>query len=160
MTAVDSWWQLIWKNSTVIYMYKLKFILVPNIISLGWFSYSSTVISCHLLLKTVGGWWQLMWKKFTGIFMYTLKLILVPKLSYLGWFSFSSIVISCHQLLTAVDSWWQLIWQKFDWNTYIHTKVYTCAAFQPFSLIFIFISCWQLKTADMKKIWLEFLCTD
>ena len=145
-------------------MNTLKFILVLNFSSLGWFSFSSTVISYCRLLTADDSWYE---KNWTGIFMYTLKLILVQKFSSLRLFSFSS-TISCHQLLTAVDSWWQLIWIKFDWNFYEHTKVDTFAKFQLSRLIFIFINCyqlltavdswWQLMTVDMKKIWLEFLC--
>ena len=127
-------------------------------------------ISCQQLLTAVDSWWQLCLKELNGIFIYALKLTPAPNFSSLGWFSFSSTVISCHQLLTAVDSWWQLIWKKIDWNFYVHTKVDTCAKFQLSRLFFIFInfyqlsstfdSCWQLMTADMKKIQLEFLFTD
>ena len=80
-------------------MYTLKLILLQNFSFLGWFSFSSTVISCHQLSSTVGSWWQL-----TGIFVYTLKLILVQNISSIGWFSFLSAVNSCWQLFTADDS--------------------------------------------------------
>ena len=133
-------------------MYTPKLKLVQIFSSPCWFSFSSTVISCHQLLTADDSWYE---KKLIGIFMYTLKLILVPNFSSLGWFSFSSTVISCHQLLTAVDSWWQLIWKKMYWNFFVHTKVDTSAKFQLSRLIFIFISCLsdfisccQLWTAD------------
>ena len=78
-------------------MYILKLILVPNFSSLGWFSFSSTVISCHPLLTAVDSWKQLIWKKIYLNFMYTLKLILVQ--------NFSS--LNCYQLLTVDDSWYE-----------------------------------------------------
>ena len=76
---------------------------------------------------------------------------------------------SCQQMITAVDNWWQLVWNKFNWYFYVYTKVDTCAEFLLSTLIFTFISCQQLSsavdgcgqltTAEMKKNWLEFLCT-
>ena len=66
------------------------------------------------------------------------------------------------QLLTAINSLWQLIWKKINWNFHVHTKVNLCAKFQLSRLIFIFINCypllsavdncWELMTADMKKM--------
>ena len=38
--------------------------------------------------------------------------------------------------------------KKIDWNFYVYTKVDTCAEFQLSRLIFFFISCQQLLTAD------------
>ena len=75
--------------------------IVPNFGSLGWFSFSSTVISCHQLLTADDGRYE---KKVKGIFLYIPKLILVLNSSSLEWFSFSSGVNSCYQLLRTDDS--------------------------------------------------------
>ena len=142
LTAVESWWQLIWKKKlTGIFMYTLKLIPVPNFSSLGCFSFSSTFISCFQLLTADDSWYD---KNFTGIFIYTLKLLLVLNSSSPGWFSFSSTVISCLQLLTSVQGWWQLTWKKIYWNFNALTKFNTCAKFQLSRFIFIFINCYQL----------------
>ena len=101
LTAVDNLWQLIWKKLTGIFMYTLELKFVPNFGSLGWFSFSSTVISCHQLLTADDGRYE---KKVKGIFLYIPKLILVLNSSSLEWFSFSSGVNSCYQLLRADDS--------------------------------------------------------
>ena len=60
--------------------------------------------------------------------------------------------------------------KKIYCNIYVHTEVDTCAKFQLWKLIFIFInsnhlssdfdSFWKLMTADMKKSWLEICFTD
>ena len=162
LSVVISCWQLMTsdmkKNLTGIFMYRLKLILVKKFSSLGLFSFSSNVISCHKLFSAVDNWWQLIWQKFDwNIYIHT-------KVHTCAEFQLSRLIfifISCQQLLSAVDSWWQLIWKKIDWNFYVHTKVDTCAKFQLSRLIFIFINCyqlssavesfWQLMTADMKK---------
>ena len=138
-----SFWQLStadMKKITEIFMCILKFICVPNFISLGWFLFSSTVIS----------FWQLVWKKITGIFMCKLKFIFVPNFISLGWFSFSSNVLSCWQLLKTDDS----CYEKNLTNFHVHTKVDTFAKFHLSRLIFIFqllsavINCYRLLTAN------------
>ena len=108
-------------------MYNLKLILVPNFSSLSWFSFSSTVISCHQLLTAVDSWWQLIWKKFYWNFYVHTKVDTCAK------FQLSSLIfilISCQQLLSAVDSWWQLLRKKIKWDFHIPPKVNTCAKFQ------------------------------
>ena len=50
LTAVDSWWQLICKKLTRIFMYTLLVISLPNFSSLGWFLFSSSFNSCNQLL--------------------------------------------------------------------------------------------------------------
>ena len=104
----DSWYE---RKSNGIFMYRLKFIIVPNISSLCWFWFSSTVISCHQLLSAVDSYDSWYDKKLTGLFIYTLKFILLPNFSSLGWFSISSAVNSCYQLLTADDS----CYKKTNW---------------------------------------------
>ena len=62
LSAVESCWQLMtadMKKMTGIFMYTLKLILVPNFGSLGWFSFSSTVISC----------WQMLWKNKWNLYL-------------------------------------------------------------------------------------------
>ena len=137
-SAVDSWWQLMWKNinwnfyvHTKVYTYA-KFLLSRLIL---------IFINFYQLLRAVDSWWQLIWKKNSfDFFRYTLKLIPVQNFSSLGWFSFSSTVVSCHQLLTA-DM------KKFYWNFYVHSIGDIFAKFQLSKLIFIFIRFWQLISA-------------
>ena len=135
-------------------------ILVQNFSSPGWFSFSSTFISCHHLLTAVNVIWQLIWKKFNWNFYVHTKVYIYAK------FSLSMLIlnlINFYQLSAAVDSLWQLIWKKVDWNFHGHIKVSMSAEFHLFSLIFIFISCqqlfsavdscWQQMIADMTKIY-------
>ena len=131
---------------------------MPYFNSLGWFSFSSFIISGCKLLIAVESWWQLIWKKLTGIFMYRQKSILVLNFSSLGWYFF-------HQLLSAVINCWQLMRADMTKNLleyiYVHTKVDNCAKVQLSRLIFVFTncyqlssaadSCWQVMPADMKK---------
>ena len=127
-----------------IFMYTLKLILVPNFSVLGWFSFLSTVISCHQLLTAVDSWWQLIRKKSDWNFYVHTKVDTCAE------FQLSRLIfifIRFQQLLMAVDSWWQLIWKKIYWNFYVHTKVDTWVEFQLCSLIFTFISCQQLLSA-------------
>ena len=125
-------------------MYTLKFMLVQNLGSLSWFSFSSTFISCHQRLTAVDSWWQLIWKKIEWNFHLHTKVYTYAK------FQLSSLIlifINFYQLSSAINSWKQPIWQRFVWNIFIHTKVYTCVEFYLSRLIFIFISCWQLLSA-------------
>ena len=81
------------------------FVSVRHFSSSGWFSFSSTIISCHQQLAAFNSRWLLIWKKISIIFMYMLELIHVLNFSSLGWFSFSSAftaVISCWQLMRTV----------------------------------------------------------
>ena len=91
------------KNSIGIFMYLLKLILVPNFSPLSWFSFLSTVISCHQLLTAVNCWWQLIWKKFDCNFYAYTKVDTCAKFQLSGLiFNF----INCYQLsklLTAED---------------------------------------------------------
>ena len=77
-SAVDSWYD---KNLTGLFIYTLKFILVRNFSSLGWFSFSSAVNSCYLLL-TADDSCHL--KKLNGIYIYSLNVMSVPTLSCAG----------------------------------------------------------------------------
>ena len=97
--------------------------------------YRSTFLfnSCKQLLSADDRCYE---KKFNEIFMYVLKIMCMPNISSLGWFSFSS----------AVNSWWKLS-KFFLWDLHLPPKPDTCAKFQLFRLIFIFISCQQLLTA-------------
>ena len=146
LTADDSCHE---KSLNVIFIYTLKVICVPNFSPLGWFSFSSVVISFHQLSTAVDSWWQLSWKKLYWILIYTLKVICVPNFSLLGWFSFSSVVISC--------------WHEKKLNEiFIYTLRMICVQnFSPlgwFSFSSVVISCcqlsaavdscWQLITAD------------
>ena len=164
-------------------MYTLKLILVPNFSSLGWFWFSSAVISSYQLLTAVDSWkeknligifmytlsstfassWQLIWKKFHLSFCVQTKLYTYAKFQLS---SLNFIFISCQQLLSAVDNWWQLIWIIFDWNFHVHSVGDILAKFQLSRLIFIFISFWQLLSAvdswwqlSRKKNQLEFSST-
>ena len=106
LTAVDSWWQLIWKKNYWNFKYTLKLVLAPNSSSLAWFSFSSVVncifsfssdvISCHQLLTAVDSQWQLIWKKFDwNLYVYT-------KVDTCAEFQLSSLIfifISCQQLI-------------------------------------------------------------
>ena len=135
---------------------------MPNFSSLGWFLFLSAVNSCWQLLTAYDSCYK---KSLNGIFIYPLKLIPVPNFRSLGWFSFLSAVNSSWQLLTANDSCHKL----FLWDLHLPPKADTYAKFQISRLIFIFISYhqlssavdkgWQVMTVDMKKFWLEFLCT-
>ena len=65
LSAFNSWWQLMtadesWndKNLTGLFIYTLKFILVPNFSSLGWFSFSSAVNNCWQLLTADDCWYK------------------------------------------------------------------------------------------------------
>ena len=125
-------------------MHALKVICMPNFSSLGWFSFSTTVISCHQLLTAVDSWWQLIFKKIDWNFYIHTKADTCAK------FQLSTLIfifISCYQLLSAVDSWWQLLLNKMKWNFHLPPKIDTCAKFQLSKLILIFISCQQLLTA-------------
>ena len=157
-------------------MYRLKFILVPNFSSLGWFSFLSTVISCHQLLTAANSWWQLIWKKADWNFHVDTKVDKYAKIQLSRLiFAFTNF----YQLVTAIDSFQQMMiddirkkadwnfpvdtkvyfcfnlllstvdsWYKKNyWNFHVHTKVNMCAKFRLFRLIFIFISCQQLLSA-------------
>ena len=92
-------------------MCMLKSIYVPNFSSLGWFSFSSTAISCWQLLTAVESWWQLIWKKLDWNFYVHTKVDTCAE------FQLSRLIfifVSFWQLLSAVDSWWQLSQQKFS----------------------------------------------
>ena len=99
LTAVDNLWQLIWKKLTGIFMYTLELKFVPNFGSLGWFSFSSTVISC----------WQLMtddMKKINWHFYVHTNINTCAK------YQLSNLIfifINCYQLSSAGDSGWQLM---------------------------------------------------
>ena len=114
LTADDSIYE---KKITGIFMYTLKLILVPNFSSLNWFSFSSTVISCHRLLSAVDSWWQQIWKKFDWNFYEHAKVDTCAE------FQLSRIIfifVSFWQLLSAVDNWWQLsqkIWVEITSTT-------------------------------------------
>ena len=129
-------WKLIRTFSTGILMYTLKVTCVPNFISLGWFSFSSTVISCYQLLTTVDSWWQLIRKKIVwNFYVYT-------KVDTSAKFQLSRLImifINCYQPLSTVPSCWQpmTVDMKKKFTDYIHTKDYTCEKFQHF----IFINC-------------------
>ena len=100
LSAFISCWQLMPadmnKELTGIFMYTLKLILLPNFSSLGWFSFSSTTVSCCQLLTAVDCWWQLIWKKnYWNFFVHT-------KVNTCAEFQLSRLIfifISCQQLL-------------------------------------------------------------
>ena len=65
LSAIDNCWQLMTANMIKIRLeflcqHKSWYLLVTNISSLGWFSFSSTFISCYQPLTAVDSWWQLM----------------------------------------------------------------------------------------------------
>ena len=103
LTAYDGRYD---KKLTKIFMCTLKFICVLNFSSLGWTSFSSTVISCWQLLTAVDSWWQLIWKKVDWYFHVdtTVDIYAEFQLSRLIF-----IFINCYQLSSAVDSCWQLM---------------------------------------------------
>ena len=147
LTAVDNWWQLAWKKCN------WYFYVYTKVDTCAEFQPSRLIfifISCQQLLSAVDSWYE---KKLTGVFMFTLVLVL--NFNSLAWFLFSSAVNSCYQILTAGESWYE----RFNWNYYVHMKVDTCAKFQLSKLIFLFTNCYQLLTADMKKITIIFICT-
>ena len=81
LTAVDSWWQLIWKK------FNWNFYVHTKMYSYAKFQLSRLIfifISCQQLLTAVDSWWQLSQIFFDGIFIYPLKLILVPNFSSSG----------------------------------------------------------------------------
>ena len=105
-TAIDSWWQMSWKNLNGIFIFTLKVIFVPNFSSLGWFSLSSAVISCHQLSSAVNSCWQLSRKKLK------LNFHLQPKGDICAKFQISRLIFiinSCQQLLSVVISCQQLL---------------------------------------------------
>ena len=109
LTAVDSWWHLIWKK------FDWNFYVNTKVGTWAEFQLSSLIsifISCQQLLSAVDSCWQLMTadmkKKLTEIFMYAQKLVLVPNFSSLAWFSFSSVVNSWFLFSSGISCWWLL----------------------------------------------------
>ena len=146
-------------------MYTLKLICMPNFSSLGWFSFSSNVISCWQLLTADGSFYEI---KLSSVFIHTLKVICMPNFCSVGWFLFLPTFISCHQPLTAGDSWWQLMTadtKKVYMNVHVHSIGDIFAKFYLSWLIFIFISFFQLLSAVdswwelSQKNQLDFSCT-
>ena len=84
-----------------IFIYPLNVIFLPKLISLGWFLFSLTFISCHQLLTAVDSWWQLIWIKFDWNF-HTHTIGDISAQFQLSRLIF--ILISFWQLLTADDS--------------------------------------------------------
>ena len=127
------------------FMCTLKSICVPNFSSLGWFSFSSTVISCHQLLTAVESWWQLIWKQnYWNFHVLSIGDIFAK-------FQLSRLIlifINCYQLSSAVDSCWQLKTADMKKNSTgicMHTLKLILAWFSFESTV---ISCWQLLAAD------------
>ena len=107
-----------------IFIYHLKLVPVPNLSSLGWFSFLSAVNSCWQLLTADDSCHK---KNFVWDFH------LPPKADTCAEFQLSRLIfifISCQQLLTAFDSWWQLSQKKFKWDFHLTPKANTCAKFQ------------------------------
>ena len=124
LTAVDSWWQLIWikfdwniyehtKTDTFVKFQLSRFILI--------------FINCYQRLTAVNSWWQLIWKKFDWNFYVHTKIDTCAKFQLSRLFF---IFISCQQLLSAVDSWWQLLRKKIKWYFHLPPKADTSAKFQ------------------------------
>ena len=146
-------------------MHTINFILVPNFSFLGWFSFSSTVISCRQLLTADGNWYEI---KFPCNFhvhtkvdicaIYQLSIIIII------FYQLLSAVISCWQLLTADDNWYENSFTGIFMYTLLVISLPNFSSVGWFLFSSAFDSCYQLLTADdswyEKRIWLEFLCTD
>ena len=101
LTAVDSWWQPIWKKID------WNFYIHTKVNTCAKFQLSSLIfifISCQQLLMAVDSWWQLMWKKIDWNFY------VYNKVDTCAEFQLSRLIfifISCQQLLSADDSWFE-----------------------------------------------------
>ena len=81
LTAVDSWWQLIWmKFDSNFHVHSIGDIFAKFQLSRLIFIF----ISFWQLLSAVKSWWQLSRKKLIGIFIYPLNVIFMPNFSSLG----------------------------------------------------------------------------
>ena len=134
MTADDS----CHKFFCEIFIYPLKLIPVSNFSSLGWFLFSSTVIS-----------WQQ--KNLTGIFLYALKFYFYQLLTA---------VDSWWQLLRKNIKWNFHVHSKVDiYSKFQHSRM-ILFFIKFYQLSSAFNSCWQLITVYMKKkLYWNFVCT-
>ena len=138
-------------------------VFLPNLAKTSSAELVFIVISCYQLLTADDRCYK---KNLNEIFIYVLKMICMPYFSSLCWFLFLSAVNSCWQLLTPNDSCHK---QNLNGIIIYPLKLIPVPNFSSLQLILIFIncyqlssavdSCWQLMTADMNKIWLEFSCT-
>ena len=116
-------------------MCTLKLLCVLYFRSLGWFSYSSAVISCQQLLTADGSCHE---KKNKWNFRFHPKGDIcaefeLPRLNF--------IVISCHQLSWAFMT---AFMKKIKCYFHLHPNGNICAKLKLSGLIFIVISCQQL----------------
>ena len=100
-TAVDSWWQLIWKKITEIFICTLKFMCAKFQLSRLIFVF---IKSCQLL-SAVDSWYE---KKIDwNLYLHT-KVYMSANFQLIGWISF-------YQLLSGIDSFWQLLTADDSW---------------------------------------------
>ena len=141
------------KKINGIFIDTLKIICVPNFSSVGWFLFSSAVISCHQLSWAVNSCWQLSPKKIKWNFHPYPKSYMCAK------FQLSRMIfifISCQQLLSAVGSCSDVEIYFWELDSHIGPKVYSCAKFQLSRLILIAVNCChQLSTAVDSWWWLS-----
>ena len=152
MTAVDSWWQLFWKELD------WNFYVHTKVDTCAKFHLSKLIfifINCYQLSSAVNSCWQLMT---AHIKKFDLDFYIHTKVDTCSKFQLSRLIfifINCYQLSSAVDSCWQLMTadRKKDLTgnfmyiqKFIPMPNFSSLAWISFSSVVI--SCWQLLTAD------------